>query len=274
MKKPIKSGTVWSTEYSDRGDNVYRLFDHAGLVDNIPQETILLKPNLVEALQPPITTPVELVAAVVLYLKEKLPDKRIVIAEGTGSTEYSTYHCFDLLGYTELAARENVELVDLNDEEWAAREIPECHRWPQMHLPKLLDEVFLLSIPVLKAHSLAGVTLTMKNMMGCPPPSHYRKGGHWGKSSFHDRIQDAVFDLNRYRAPDFTLLDATIGMAQAHLWGPQCTPPVNTLAVSWDPVAIDSYGCSLLGRNYLEIGHIAKADGLLGQADPLHVIRI
>ena len=42
---------------------------------------------------------------------------------------------------------------------------------------------------VLKAHSLAGVTPTMKNMMGLPPPAHYQQGGYWKKASFDETIQ-------------------------------------------------------------------------------------
>ncbi|WP_163340033.1 DUF362 domain-containing protein [Desulfopila sp. IMCC35008] len=267
-------GTVWTTKCDSRLDGVANLFSHAGLEHHINQPTILIKPNLVEALQPPITTPVEIVEAVILYLKNKLPDKRIIIGEGTGSTDYDTFHCYDLLGYIEMARGNDVELIDLNKEEWIMRERNDCPRWPQMYLPKLLDDVFLLSVPVLKAHSLSSVTLTMKNMMGCPPPAHYQQGGHWGKSSFHANIQDAVFDLNQYRTPDFSLLDASIGMAQAHLWGPQCDPPIGKIAVSWDPVAIDSYGCRLLGKDYTKIGHISKANGILGCAEPLEIITL
>ena len=107
----------------------------------------------------------------------------------------------------------------------------------------------------------------MKNMMGCAPPSHYQGNGAWGKSSFHNRIHEAIFDLNRYRTPDFTLLDASIGMAQAHLWGPTCTPPVGRLAASWDPVAIDAYGATLLNRDWHEIEHIRLAHESLGSGE-------
>ena len=224
--------------------------------------------------QPPITTPVELVEEIVGYLQDNLPAARLLIGEGTGSIDYSTSTCFDELGYTAMAAKFGVELIDLNLEASVKKENSSYSRWPEMYLPKLLDEVFLFSVPVLKAHSLAGVTLTMKNMMGCPPPAHYQKGGHWGKSSFHDRMQDSVFDLNRYRTPDFTLIDATVGMAQAHLWGPTCEPPVGRLACGFDPVAIDSYGCELLGKDYTSIGHIRDAHNLLGLAEPLDIVEL
>jgi uncharacterized protein (DUF362 family) len=114
----------------------------------------------------------------------------------------------------------------------------------------------------------------MKNMMGCVPPAHYREGNSWGKSSFHRGIQEAVFDLNRYRTPDFTLLDATIGMAEAHLWGPHCEPPVGRLAAAYDPVAIDSYGAMLLNRDWRTIGHIEMAHEILGCASPLEVVEL
>ena len=147
-------------------------------------------------------------------------------------------------------------------------------RWPEMYLPKILDDVFLISVPQLKAHSLSSVTLTMKNMMGCAPPSHFRGGGAWNKSSFHTQIHEAIFDLNRYRTPDFTILEASIGMAQAHLWGPQCDPPVGKIAASSDPVAIDSYGTELLGKNWQDIDHIVMADEVLGTAENYSVATI
>ena len=248
--------------------DLWTLLDTAHLPDRVPPgKTVLIKPNLVEALEPPITTPVTLTHCLVEYLASRLPQTNIIIGEGTGSLEYDTHHPFQMLGYTKLCTEKKIHLLDLNTEKLTRKEDPDCKRWPVMHLPSILDEVFLLSVPVLKVHTLAKVTLTMKNMMGCAPPSHFRGNGGWGKSAFHERMQESIFDLNRYRTPDFTLLDASIGMAEAHLWGAHCDPPVNQLAASADPVAIDSYGASLLGCNWRDIGHIRMADTLLGKAE-------
>ena len=71
-----------------------------------------------------------------------------------------------------------------------------------MHLPEIVFDTFLLSVPVLKAHTLAGITLTLKNMMGLPPPAHYQQRNGWKKSKFHHSIGLAIADLNRYRCPD------------------------------------------------------------------------
>lgn len=258
---------LYSTSITSLEQSLSRLLDAAGLVGLVPTgKSILIKPNLVEALTPPITTPVGLIQLLVDYLQKRLPKTAILIGEGTGSLAYDTDHPFRMLGYSELAKVKKVPLLDLNHEPLIRKEDPDCRRWPVMHLPSILDEVFLLSVPVLKAHSLATVTLTMKNMMGCTPPSHFRGTGNWGKSAFHEQIHEAIFDLNRYRAPDFTLLDASIGMSETHLWGAHCDPPINRLAASADPVAIDAYGAGLLGHDWRDIGYISMANTQLGWA--------
>jgi uncharacterized protein (DUF362 family) len=263
-------GVVFIRDFTDWRDSVRSLLDRADLLTAIgAKRQVLIKPNLVENFPPPITTPVGLVEAIVKYLQERDRGLRIIIGEGTGSRDYDTFHPFRELGYVEMAARCGVTLLDLNEETLRTMRRAECQRWPEMHLPEILFESFLLSVPVLKAHSLASVTLTMKNMMGCAPPAHYEKGGHWKKSAFHANVQEAILDLNRYRTPDFTVLDATVGMQEAHLWGPTCNPPHRKLAAGRDPVAIDVYGAGLLGRDWRRIDHLAKAHRELGLAEPL-----
>lgn len=269
-------GTVYTTAFFNQQERLNNLLDAVEIINQIDAhdvKTILIKPNLVEALEPPITTPASLIDYLVQYLKHHF-DGSILIGEGTGAMHYETWHCFDRLGYTELARKHGIELIDLNSEELVHLQKKECHRWPEMYLPRVALESYLISVPVLKAHTLAGVTLTMKNMMGLAPPSHYCEGTSWKKSAFHNRIQDAVADLNRYRTPDFTLLDATVGMPKAHLWGPACDPPVNRLAAGYDPVAIDAYGTSLLKKNWQDIGHIRVLHDEMGTADPLDLIEI
>jgi len=264
---------VYTSLFTSWQESVQRLLTATGLIDRITSEkTILIKPNLVEPRKPPITTPVELVAALVSFIHEAHPHLEIIIGEGCGSSSRNTWQIFETLGYKKLADLDHVCLMDLNEAPLAHRQNKNCSRWPEMHLPRIAFESFLISVPVLKAHSLAGVTLTMKNMIGLAPPAHYQQGGNWKKASFHQRIQEAVFDLNRYRCPDFTLLDATIGMQEAHLWGPTCDPPPNLLAAGFDPVAVDSYGCGLLGIKWDSIGHVRMAHGVLGSAAPLTLV--
>ena len=274
MAEPDKNNsTIYTSLFTSWQENVGRLLDATGLLDRLASvKRVLIKPNLVEPLEPPITTPVELIAELVDYIHAFEPGLEIIIGEGCGSSTNNTLEVFEKLGYCSLADRTGVSLLDLNEAPLVHMKDSNCKRWPEMYLPKIVFESFLISVPVLKAHSLAGVTLTMKNMVGLAPPEHFQQGGHWKKASFHQNIQEAVFDLNRYRTPDFTLLDATVGMQEAHLWGPTCDPPANRLAGGYDPVAIDSYGCSLLGAKWNAVGHIDMAHGILGRAAPLTVI--
>ena len=267
-----KNSTIYSTSFTSWQKSVPRLLDAAGLVEHLAAvKRIIIKPNLVEPQRPPITTPVELVEALAIYIQAACPNLEIVVGEGCGSASNSTWQIFETLGYTRLADIPNVTLMDLNEAPLVHLRNKTCKRWPEMYLPKIVFDGFLISVPVLKAHSLAGITLTMKNMIGLAPPSHFQQGGSWKKASFHQGIQEAVYDLNCYRTPDFTLLDATIGMQEAHLWGPTCDPPPNRLAAGYDPVAIDSYGCSLLGITWNTIGHLAMAQGNLGTAESITI---
>ena len=274
MKAIHKTGNVYTTFFTSWQASLPPLLDKADLIEQIPvDQTILIKPNLVENLQPPITTPVALVATLVDYLQQRI-ENTIIIGEGSGALDYETWYPFEQLGYTELAAKKGIELIDLNEQTCCKRKLDQCKRWPELFLPEIGYNCYLISVPVLKVHTLAGVTLTMKNMMGLVPPAHYRQGNSWKKSAFHNNVQDAVADLNRYRSPDFTLLDATIGMAEAHLWGRTCDPPVNLLAAGFDPVAMDSYGTGLLGKNWRDIGHIRAVHQELGLAEPLNEISV
>lgn len=265
-------GVIWSGEFVSYRDSLPPVLEASGLADELTGfQTVVIKPNLVEALDPPITTHVDMVEALVDFILLINPKVRIIVGEGTGALEYDTLHCFDQLGYMKLRDKDRVQLLDLNIEPCRRLTNSDCKRWPELYLPELLFDCFLISVPVLKAHSLCRVTLTMKNMMGCAPPAHYQQGGAWGKSSFHTKLDEAIFDLNRYRSPDFTVIDAAVGMAKAHLWGPTCSPPVKKIIASYDPVAVDAYGTSLLRKSWKDIGHLWMANGILGRAEPLDI---
>lgn len=269
------AGQVWVAHFQEWSATVRALLDAAHLPDIVRGEhRILIKPNLVQALAPPITTPLACVVSLVDYLRERAPLAELMVGEGVGAADADTPAVFLKLGYLRWASQAGIKLVDLNQEPLVRMAKPGCSRWPEIFLPQLLFDTFVISVPVLKAHSLARVTLSMKNMMGCAPPVYYQQSDGWKKGAFHDRIQEAVFDLNQYRTPDFTLLDATVGMAEAHLWGPTCQPPPRKLVAGRDPVAVDVYGAMLLGRDWRQIGHLRMAHGVLGSAEPLEVIEV
>ena len=165
MNTTNPNGIVYTTPLLSWQESLPPLLDKAGLTKHIPAgKTILIKPNLVETLRPPITTPVTLVRCTVEYLQERL-DNPIVIGEGCGALDYDTHHCFTELGYTKMARETGIKLIDLNEAPYQRHSLPQCKRWPEFYLPEIATDSFLLSVPMLKAHTLAGVTLTMKKRL-------------------------------------------------------------------------------------------------------------
>ena len=126
-----------------------------------------------------------------------------------------------------------------------------------MYLPEIAMSHYLISVPVLKAHSFSEITGTLKNMIGLAPPKHYSgRFGTWKKAVFHHRMHQSIVDLNRYRTPDLSLMDATVGMPDYHLGGAHCDPPLGKLIAGFDPLQVDRRSAELLGLRWQRIAHL------------------
>ena len=254
--------TVDSVVFRSYAASVPEVLDRIGAAPVLArQEAIVIKPNLINTAPHPVTTPAACCEALIDYIRA-CSAAEIIIAEGCGDAGCETPEVFAALGYETLAARMGVRLVDLNTAPLRRVANAGCRRFPEMQLPEIVFSHYLISVPVLKAHSLAEITGTCKNMMGLLPPSHY--GGHpgsWKKALFHHRLHQAIQELNRYRAPDMSLMDATVGLASYHLGGPLCEPPVNRLLAGFDPLALDRCAAALLGMDWQTIPHLANGDG-------------
>ena len=249
--------------------SIPRLFDALGAADVLAgQRRILIKPNLVNPSPPPVTLPLEAAAALVDYCQQHTTAP-VIIAEGTGEPDVTTWDVFKAHGYDTLADQKGVELMDLNDADLVKLSHPECRVFPTFMMPEVVMNSYVISAATLKVHSLARVTLSMKNLIGVAPPAYYQRGGYWRKSAFHHQMQTSVFELNRYRQPDLAFIDGSVGLADHHLRGPCCDPPVRTLLAGFDPVAVDARGAELLGIPWQQVGHIKMADGILGRAESI-----
>lgn len=222
------------------------------------QSAILIKPNLVGPSPHPVTTAPECCEAVVRYIRS-CSDATVVIAEGTGDAGLDTMQVYERLGYTAMAEKLGVALTDLNTAPLKTLRDPSRPFFPEIHLPEIAFTHFIVSLPLLKAHSLATITGTLKNMVGFAPPKFYAgQYGTWKKAVFHKDPQQAVADLAAYRTPDLTLLDATVGLAEYHLGGPTCSPPPNLLLSGFDPYAVDRAAAKLLGIDWRTVPHLHR----------------
>jgi uncharacterized protein (DUF362 family) len=254
-------------KFSSYHDSLQKCLDRisAGSVFR-KRKLIIIKPNLVNSTPFPVTTSPDMISALVQYIR-KYSKARLIVAEGCGDAHFGTDQVFQKLGYVDLAAEHGLELVDLNQQPLTMLRNTKCKVLPKIYLPRIALKGFLVSVPVLKKHSLARVTLCMKNMLGLAPPKYYQQGGSWKKSFFHHQMHRSIFELNLYRKPDLSIIDATVGMAEYHLGGKICDPPVNRIVAGFDPVRVDAYGAELLGLSWKDIPHIRMAHGVLGRAN-------
>lgn len=125
----------------------------------------------------------------------------------------------------------------------------------------LLECDTLISVPVLKHHGGAGVSISAKNLMGCV----------WDRRTYHARgLQTCIADFLRARKPDLNVIDADRVIVRH---GPRGGSPddiarMGSLLVSPDIVAADTAASMMLGRKQGEIKHIrAAAENGFGEMD-------
>ncbi len=247
-------------EYTSYGETIPRVLECIGAKAILKgQKKILIKPNLVNNSPHPVTTPPECCESLINYVKA-CSDGEIILAEGCGAHDAETPDIFTALGYDRLAAAYDIPLVDLNQEPLVKLKQPGARFFPEMYLPGIMFTHYIISVPVLKAHSLAIITGSCKNMMGFAPPRYYSgPGGVWKKSRFHDDIHQAVIELNRYRKPDLSIMDASVGLSDYHLGGPVCSPPVNKTIAGFNPLEVDRQAATCLGLDWKTIPHLSSA---------------
>jgi uncharacterized protein (DUF362 family) len=110
----------------------------------------------------------------------------------------------------------------------------------------------LINCPIAKHHSLTGLTLALKNMMGI-------MGGNRGY--IHRQIEDALADLNSAIKSHLVVIDATrILVAHGPTGGSlKDVRTMNKVIVSTDIVAADAYATGLFGMKPQDIGITATA---------------
>lgn len=250
-----------SVEFTNYQESISEVLDAIGGAERLSAEdAILIKPNLINSSPHPITTSPDCTGAIVEYIQEH-SEAKVVIAEGCGDSTLETHEVFEALGYSKLAREYGVELIDLNHEP-LKKVVDERGRFfKEMYLPEIAFTHYIISVPVLKVHSLARVTGTLKNMMGFAPPSHYSGSyGSWKKALFHQEIQESIIDLNLHITPQLSIMDCSVGMAEFHLGGAHCSPPVGKIIAGYNPWRVDREACRLLGLDPSDIAHVAAGN--------------
>ncbi len=259
---------VVTVNYLDYWTSITKALDLAGAGIRLPKKgLIIIKPNLTNSSPPPVTTSVKAAEAVCIYCKAHTKAE-IAIGEGCGTGR--TSDVFAALGYTDMAKKYGLALIDFNDTETTILHNDDALQLKQFHLPRIAQNAFIISLPVLKDHSFTKTTIAMKNMFGLAPAKFY--AGSWNKAKLHSPSTDkSVVDICLYKKPDLSVVDASVALKGMHLAG---TPKkIGLILAGFDPVAVDTVGSKLLGHNPKKLPYLTLANGLLGSMDDIEIVK-
>lgn len=220
-------------------------------------KSVLLKPNLVEY-SPNIcinTHPTVIAAAVdSLY---RLGAASVVVAEGPGHVR-DTEMLIEECGLKKLLKEVGrTRFVDLNvDTPSPVKTTTSLTTLRELWLPNtLLAADVVISMPKIKTHHWAGVTLSLKNLFGVVPGSVYG----WPKNVLHwQGIDNSIVELASTVPVHYVIADGVEAMeGNGPLHGRR--RDLGCLVFSDDTIAADTTSCRLMGISPLKIPHLAKA---------------
>jgi uncharacterized protein (DUF362 family) len=231
------------------------------------KQRIMLKPNLV-ADSPVFTTKPEVIGTLARLMKRS--GREVLIGEGSaaaggfnvkGMTTYRTrrhdildgmqQHVFDRLGFTELAKSLHVPLVNLHSGRMVDVPVERGLVSDELRLHESLTNVDLLcSVPMMKTHVLATVSLAMKNLIGLYPGTVYYSVRSW----LHDRAAEKgspgvafeIVDMVRANRTGLAVIDASTAMEGD---GPTqgTLVAMNLIVAGTNPLAADMVASALMG---------------------------
>ncbi len=283
-----------------KNDKVQAAVEHAlDLLGGIESVTrgkgkIMLKPNLVAPV-PNATTNREVISALAKLMKSA--HKEVTIGEGSAAAEgfnaqgkevFRTRnsdllnrmqnHIFDQLGYAELGKSLRIPLINLHSGEMAKVRVPGGFVFDEVTIHHSLAETDLLcSVPIMKTHALAQVTLGMKNLVGAFPGSIYCSV----RACMHDlasKVEPSgtaapVVDMVRANKLGLVVVDASTAMEGQ---GPSEGTPVKMglIIAGTNPLATDMVTASLMGFEPEEIPTFAWANRAGMKPDRLDEIEV
>jgi uncharacterized protein (DUF362 family) len=244
----------------DLADLVGRALRQFGLA--VAGKRVVLKPNLVE-FDPGnvINTHPALVGAAIDAFR-RLGAREVVVAEGPGHRRDNEY-LLTASGLWDLLRRRDVEYVDLNfDDVRPVRAGSRFTRLGQLMLPQtVLGADLLVSMPKLKTHHWAGVTLALKNLFGVIPGAVYG----WPKNVLHwAGLNESVIDIqSTIPVPEFAIIDGIVGMeGNGPIQGQ--AKRAGVLVFGDDLVATDATAARLMNIEPSRVRYLTMADRFLG----------
>ena len=239
---------------------------------------VYIKVNGIDFKKHVYTSP-EVLRAVIEYLKKIGAIKVFVMENSTQAN--MTRVVFEITGYKKVCKETGAKPVYLDEEKTqiftfkgkpSVSEDPDGYNLTTFRLSKTVvkimenrDKYTYINMPKLKTHSMAGVTLGIKNQWGFPQ--------HADRGKDHNfNLHSKLVDMYEYIKPDFTIIDGIEGTIHGHYpptaWADRLVKEFNILIGGWDTLAVDVVGARVFGLTVDEIPHLKIAlERGLGEGD-------
>ncbi|MFC1551823.1 DUF362 domain-containing protein [Candidatus Latescibacterota bacterium] len=272
-KKPVVS--IARIESDNIGKAVEKAIDLLGGIETVAKgkEKIMLKPNLVVAGADPTTKP-EVVKTIAQLMKNS--GKEVLIGEGSAAANgfnikegvvYRTRNreildnmqqfVFDTLGYTELAKSLGIPLINLHSGEMTDVAVSNGFVFDKITLHQSLTDIDMLcSVPMMKTHAWATVTLGMKNLIGLYPGTTYYALRSW----LHDYAAELkspgmafeTIDMVRANKLGLVIVDGSMAMEGDGPTGGSLVK-MDLIIAGMNPLATDMVTANIMGFAMNEI---------------------
>ena len=271
------------TAGDDRADNSFRGLQHFRdeIARAIGDRPVVIKPNNVSVDSQLCATHADCIEGILEFLKSVGKVGNTVIAESAGSGP--TPEGFSNYGYTRLAAKFGVKLVDLDRTEQAIVQVfdegdfrPHAVRMSRLLLDR---KTFIISAAKIKTHDRVVTTLSLKNIVVGAAVKD--PGFRWGPGSKPGTKTDKplchgsgfralnynLFALGQRLHPHLAVIDGYDGMqGNGPLKGTAVDHRVCVVGRDW--LAADRLAVELMGIDFAKVGYLNFcADAGLGQAD-------
>jgi uncharacterized protein (DUF362 family) len=167
---------------------------------------------------------------------------KVIVAEGSSINRSATAKMFAHYGFDKLVEIDpkKVSLFDLNSDATVEKQVPSGKRMAARRVPVTIDRAdVVISVPVLKIHFAAGVSLAIKNLQGAMPPLEKYMTHFFG-------LWQSLVNIHHVVKPALTIIDGLTGLED---FGPVSGTPktMNVLIGGANPVAVDAVASRVMG---------------------------
>ncbi len=220
--------------------------DLGGLEKHISKgDRVILKPNINGS---ECVTSLSAVEGVInILLENSISD--IAIAESTFGDAKNTAFFFRQNGYTGLAEKYGIELINLNESETVEIDVKNPLVKKTLKIAKEVYEADkIINLPVMKVHYATGITLCLKNLKGILVGPE--------KRTFHDLgLNEGIADLNRMIRPALNIVDCTTCMERMGPKGGDLLE-LDAIIMGTDPGITDFIGMKMMGYELKDVKHL------------------